>query len=500
MQNTLEKKSTILLSKSRFFLFRIVIYLLFMLIPMYIEKFEIISQTNLLGLSLFYITFSVMQWFLIGKEFDYRFKIFIRFNSSIERVVYRIYLGMILCMLIFNVLYILPLSMMKNFFWGFWIIFGLFHSWPTRGKIITESVSTHLYEYKFLDKFEKTIVVMTFLFFIFSIPAYSNFQNPFTLRLNYDPSELISSMYWNFLYVNYLPFNKHPELLGRLWNFHLYTINVGLFLAVYYVFLRYYFSRRLALLGVLVIISSWPFFKMMEFNLGILLHSGSYLLLIWSLILVYKSSTYRAGAFLGLMNLYVVISNREFLPIVVIGNLYLYYVFLNKKNIWYKKKLLKYCLTGMFLLVTVILTEHSNYSISSSNLLGPFSIFFKYLNTKAFYKISILGIFFMFFYFFKNKKFVNTLFFEKDITYLFILFFLLTFLFQSFNMIPLLNPFSYMWILPFFCLVPLEYLFNKMKAFRSNINLIYMFYILTVLLDSHFEVRVKLFFRNFILQ
>ena len=57
---------------------------------------------------LLYITFIVCQWFLLGKEIDYRLKIYFRVNSSMDRVAYRLLLGMCFFILYFNVISFFP--------------------------------------------------------------------------------------------------------------------------------------------------------------------------------------------------------------------------------------------------------------------------------------------------------------------------------------------------------------------------------------------------------
>ena len=116
---------------------------------------------------------------------------------------------------------------------------GLYYSWPTRGKIIEESVTTNLTEFRYLDPFEKTLLGLIFLLFIFSQPDIPVFNNIDVLKLVIDPAERISVPFWNFLLVNYFPFKNYPELMKLAFCMHFYVVGIGLFLLVFYALLRF---------------------------------------------------------------------------------------------------------------------------------------------------------------------------------------------------------------------------------------------------------------------
>lgn len=170
MENTLANSSNIFKLKWKFFTFRIVSYFSFLLIPVYVQKGLELKPLALAALMTLYILFIVSQWFLLGKEIDHRLKIYFRVNSSIDRVVYRLFLGMFFFILLFNMINFLDSKWVYNSYWITWSLLGLFYSRPTRGKIIQESVSSNFGEFKFLDRFEKTLVALILLMFVFSVP------------------------------------------------------------------------------------------------------------------------------------------------------------------------------------------------------------------------------------------------------------------------------------------------------------------------------------------
>ena len=81
MENTLGKKSGIWLLKSKFFLIRIVTYFFFLLFPVWIQKTVHMNDASLAFMMVLYVLFMLGQWFLLGKEIDYRFKIYGRRSS-----------------------------------------------------------------------------------------------------------------------------------------------------------------------------------------------------------------------------------------------------------------------------------------------------------------------------------------------------------------------------------------------------------------------------------
>lgn len=496
MDKTLEKKSGIIFLKSKFFIIRIVTYFGLLLLPIWAQKSLELNPLFQLLLMCLYSMFMASQWFLLGKEIDHRLKIYFRVNSSLDRVVYRLFLGMFSFMLIFNVLSLLPNKWIYNSFWVIWVSLGIFYSWPTRGKIIKESVSTHLGEFRYLDSFEKTLVALTCILFIFSFPELPSFTNESALKLFFDQKEHVSVYMWNFLRVSYFPFYKYPELLRIGWSTHFYMIGIGFYLLNFYALLRFFVSRRLSLLGIFAVLSSWSLSKILVSDPGASL-SGTYSLLwVWSLIWVTKSSTYRTGLFLGLVSFYGTVVNTSWLTLMPVQVILTYFYFLKDKTTWFKKQLLRYTLLGVILSLSVLLIdkEHASFQfLVGSNFLENFYIIFK---RKAFFVLSLFGFIVVFLkYIFPNIKLVKNLKFQTDRVDQLILCYLVLILSCLYADINLINNFSTMWLLALFSLFPLEVIFQNISRLRSSRNMIYLIYILICLLDSHFEGRVKIFLR-----
>lgn len=499
MERTLENNSGIFLLKSKFFLYRIISYFSFLLLPVFVQKSLFLNEGLQSGIMAFYILFMMSQWFLLGKEIDHRFKIYFRVNSSMDRVIYRLLLGMLFFIIFFNILSLFPGKWIYNLFWTTWVILGLFYSWPTRGKIIQESVTTNFSEFKYLDSFEKTLLGISSLLFIFSLPELPKVVGMEQLKLFLDPLEKVSPVFWNFLKVNYYPFFKYPNLFKVSWCMHFYLVGMGFFLLVFYAFLRFFVSRRLSILGVFALLSSWSFSKMLGNNFGTSIITSYSIFYIWAGLWVTKSSTYRAGLFLGLIGFLGVIINQSIAPLIFIQIVLLYTVFLKEKTVWFKIQLLKYSLPGLFLILMVILFNY--------NLTFPPIIDFDFLklisiqeivSRKAFFSLSIFGLVFLLLFLwnpklgiiknfeFNRERIIQTLAFG-------LIFFLYSILFDPY----ILKDFGIMWFVVFLSLLPLEILFQSLSRLRSRRNIIYVIYILICLLDSHFEGRIKIFLKLF---
>jgi hypothetical protein len=240
MKNTLENSSGIAALKWKFFTYRAVSYFSFLCIPVFVQKGMHLGMGFEAFFMSLYILFIIGQWFLLGKEIDHRFKIYFRVNSSIDRVVYRLFLGMIFFIILFNLISFLESRWIANSVWSIWIILGLFYSWPTRGKIIQESVASNFGEFKFLDGFEKTLLTLILLMFVFSLPEFPPLVNVDMLKLYFDPMEKMGNSFFNFLVVNFYPFKNYPGLIRVAWGLHFYIVGMGFFLLVFYALLRFY--------------------------------------------------------------------------------------------------------------------------------------------------------------------------------------------------------------------------------------------------------------------
>lgn len=448
---------------------------------------------------IFYMLFMMGQWFLFGKELDHRLKIYFRVNSSMDRILYRFLTGMVFFILYFNLLSFLPHKWIYNCFWITWVCLGLFYSWPTRGKIIKESVSSSFSEFRFLDSFEKTLVGLILLMLVFSMPDFPKLTNFSALKLFFDPSEILSSHFWNFLLVNYYPFKSYPDLFKIAISMHFYYICLGLFLICFYALLRYFVSRRLSLLGVFALISSWAFSKILDVHYGDSLQTTFALFSVWSMLWITKSSTYRSGLFLGLIGYYGAIVNSAYAIIFPLNMGLLYFFFLKDKTPWFRRQLLKYALFGAVLVLVVVLGSpdvHETFKPFEFNLLiQNFNTIFE---RKAFNILSVFGVGILFIKViypkiallreFKVDQYKLT----EMVTLLF-----LYGVFAATVDYRLINSFSMMWPIALFSLIPLELLFQSISRLRSRRNMIYLVYILICLLDSHFEGRVKIFMKLF---
>ncbi len=493
MVETLANKSDILKKKYKFFINRILTYCLYILIPIFISK---ISSLNLFYQAIIlvaYMCFMSGQWYLLGKEVDHRFKIFYKANSSIERILYRLVLGTILTIFLFNIFSLFPEIISRVMFWIFYACVGLFYSWPTRGKIIEESMTGQFGEYKFLDSFERTVLLISTIMFIVSIPQIPLFENIDALKIYLDPSENIHSYVWNFLSVNYTPFVASETLYNLSWNFHFYFLGLGTYLMAFYALLRFFFSRRLSILGIFAVISTWSFSLIMNESL-VQSFTTTYLLVwVWSILWAIKSETYRSGLFTGLVLALGVMINIHYIYLLPFSLALPYFSFLKEKTTWYKKQWLKYNTLGVLLTLLIILTHFELGRVFQGlGFSETVDIFTKYISRKAFYTLSVIGVIMIAG---KNIKliapkmsFLNID--QERLKELFILVGLILILGVFVN--PLyVQGYSILWFIALLSLIPLEWIFQSIQRLRSKRNLIFTLYILVCLLDSHFEGRVR---------
>ncbi len=439
------------------------------------------------------------QWFLLGKEVDHRFKIYFRANSSIDRVVYRLTLGMILMCLYFNFLSLIPQDLMKHFFWGTWVILGLFYSWPTRGKIIQETVSSNFNEFRFLDSFEKTTLGLCAVLFLISLPQLPSLENPDALKLIFDPLEKLGPTFWNFLTINYFPFKKFPYMMKMAWGLHFYFVGIGLYLLAFYGILRCFLSRRLSILGIFALLSSWSLSKQLQYDLGSSITNTYSILWVWGLMWATKSSTYRSGLFIGLLGVWGAILNLSYAFLLPTQLMLLYFLFLKDKTFWFKRQLLKYALFGIAITITLFILRHESFgNMQTIEYRKIFEEYSRILGRKAFYYLSFIGVFLVFFGLtWEKNKLVRILRFDKQKMYELLISYLILFAFSLVADSFLVRSFSIMWIIVFFSVIPLEWVFQSISKLRSKRNMIFAIYLLICLLDSHIEGRVKIFLQIF---
>lgn len=482
--------------KSKFFLTRLLTYFSFLLLPVWIPKTLEINIFVQSLMVLLYLLFMAGQWYLLGKEIDHRLKIYFRANSSIDRVLYRVIIGLAAMMLIFNIMSFIPDSVVRHFFWGLFVLLGIFYSWPTRGKIIEESVSTQFTEYKYLDSFEKTVLLLSIAIFILSMPSFPFLSNLETFKLIIDPEEKMHGQLWNYLQMNFFPFRKFPHLVNLGWSMHLYFISFSFYLLAFYGIMRFFISRRLSILGIFALVSTWSFSIILKKDLFSCGTTTFAVLWVWSILWCIKSSTYRSGLMYGLLCFSGVVLNYNHFILFPVGLGLLYFFFLKEHTDWYRNQFVKYTSLGLFLIIITLLTHvdlrffENTFSIEQLQ-----SYFTTIIKRKAFYGLSFIGLLSLALIFIRPQMKIFSTFTvdARRLSELSILIFLLL-LMGIFVEKDLVQGFGLLWVIVFLSVFPLEWIFQTISRLRSRRNFIYMIYVIVCLLDSHFEGRVRIFY------
>lgn len=496
MDNTLEKNSNIIWEKSKFFVNRLLIYFSFLLLPVWIQKMVEVNIFVQSILMLSYLMFMAGQWYLLGKEIDHRLKIYFRANSSIDRVLYRVLIGNATMMIIFNLMSFIPTPVVRHFFWGFFVIVGLFYSWPTRGKIIEESVSTQFTEYKYLDAFEKTVLFLTIAMFVTSMPSFPFMSNLETMKLIVDPEEKMHGQMWNYLHMNFFPFRKFPHLVNLGWSMHFYFINFSLYMLAFYGIMRFFLSRRLSILGLFALVSTWSFSIFLKKDPYLCATTCFSVLWVWSILWCIKSSTYRSGLMYGLLCYMGVILNFNYVFLFPVGLGLLYFFFLKESTDWYREQFVKYTMLGLFLILVTMITHVDIRFFEHAFTFKQFNTYFNaLLKRKAFYALSYIGLICLIIMNLKpQRKTLKVLTLDvkrlREFSILIICLLVLTFTVEK----DLAQSFGLLWFIVFLCILPLEWIFQSISRLRSRRNFIYMVYVIVCLLDSHFEGRIRILY------
>lgn len=496
MENTLENRSNIIWEKSKFFVNRLLIYFSFLLLPVWIQKTLAINIFVQSLLMLAYLMFMVGQWYFLGKEIDHRLKIYFRANSSIDRVLYRLLIGSATMMIVFNIMSFIPESVVRHFFWGFFILIGLFYSWPTRGKIIEESVSTQFTEYKYLDAFEKTVLFLTFTMILISMPSFPFLSNLETLKLIVDPEEKMHGQLWNYLHMNFYPFRRFPHLVNLGWSMHFYFISFGLYLMAFYGIMRFFLSRRLCILGLFALVSTWSFSLFLKKDPYLCATTCFSVLWVWSILWCVKSSTYRSGLMYGLLCYMGVVLNFNHFFLFPIGLILLYFFFLKENTDWYRSQFVKYTMLGLLLILITMITHIDLRFFEHAFTLKQFTSYLTIvLKRKAFYALSFMGLISLLIMNFKPKRKTLTAL-TLDVTRLRELSILvICIIFLSLTVEKdLVQSFGLLWFVVFLCILPLEWIFQSISRLRSRRNFIYLIYVILCLLDSHIEGRIRILY------
>lgn len=496
MDNTLEKSSNIAWEKSKFFINRLLIYFSFLLLPVWIQK---TLETNIFVQSLLmmaYLMFMGGQWYLLGKEIDHRLKIYFRANSTIDRILYRVIIGQATMMIVFNLMSFIHEDFVRHFFWGFFVVIGLFYSWPTRGKIIEESVSTQFTEYRYLDAFEKTVLFLTIAIFFTSMPSFPFLSNLETLKLIVDPDEKMHGQLWNYLHMNFFPFRKFPHLVNLGWSMHFYYINFSLYLLAFYGIMRFFISRRLSMLGLFALVSTWSFALFLKKDPYLSATTCFSVLWVWSILWCIKSSTYRSGLMYGLLCYVGVVLNFNFVFLFPTGLGLLYFFFLKESTDWYRGQFVKYTMLGMFLILVTMITQIDLRFFEDTFTLKEINHHFGIIvRRKSFYALSFIGLISLLIMNFKpNRKALTVLTIDVRRLREFSILVLCLIVMGLFVEKDLAHSFGLLWFVVFLCILPLEWIFQSISRLRSRRNFIYMIYVIVCLLDSHFEGRIRILY------
>jgi hypothetical protein len=405
-------------------------------------------------------------------------------------------IGSATMMLIFNFMSFIPDNIVRHFFWGFFVILGLFYSWPTRGKIIEESVSTQFTEYRYLDSFEKTVLFLSIAMFLVSMPSFPFLSNLETFKLVIDPEEKINGQLWSYLQMNFFPFRRFPHLVNLGWSMYLYFVSFIFYLLAFYGILRFFISRRLSILGIFALVATWSFVLFLKRDLFACSSTTFSVLWVWAILWCIKSATYRSGLMYGLLCYIGVVLNYNHLFLFPIGLLLLYFFFLGEHTEWYRGQFVKYTLLGLFLIVITLLTHVDLTFFEDGLTFNQFNTWITaVIKRKSFYSLSVIGAIAVVFMIFRPKaKFLTSFIVDtKRLRELLILVFIIIVL-SLFVERNLMIGFGLLWFVVFLSILPLEWIFQTISRLRSRRNFIYMIYVLVCLLDSHFEGRVRMIY------
>lgn len=498
--NSLFDKNSLLLIKSRFFLTRLVTYFSLLLLPVWIPKLVPMHQFFHYLVILLYLMFLFSQWYLLAKEIDYRFKIHVKTNSSMERTLYRILVGQTFMIFYFSMLGFIPSSIINHFYWGTWVVLGLYYSWPTRGKIIQESVSTNFSEYRFLDSFEKTTLFLLVLTVLISIPFIPIFESITVLKLYIDPQSFLHNSYWNYLHLISYPFQKFPQLLNLSFILYIYFVSTIILLLSLYSLMRHFISRRICLLGTYIITSCWAFSKGMQLNFLEILFSSATLSWIWVSFWMLRSGNYRSGLIAGIICAWLSMLHPGLYFFYWLQMLFLFYISKSNITLWYKQQLFRYTTLGGIYAFLIFIT-HQDHQLFFRNLGQWFSWYQPHLVTivsKSYFAIIPVGLVL---FFIKRKTITQSMLWQNFIgghrAYDLVVLILMSFLLGFLVFPPIFGVYMLLAIITFLSLFPLEQILVFVQQAKSQRNMIFLSYLLLCLLDSNMEGRVKILISQF---
>jgi hypothetical protein len=176
-----------------------------------------------------------------------------------------------------------------------------------------------------------------------------------------------------FLRVNYFPFQKYSNLFSLSWSLHFYFIGIGFYIFAFYGILRFFVSRRLSILGVFALLSTWSFSKILQADFASSFSTTFSLIWIWSLMFCTKSSTYRAGFFIGLVNFLGALINLSFSVLLPVQLTLLYLFLMKDRTLWFRRQTMKYSILGSILTVMALVSHSEVTNITNALDLKSFT-------------------------------------------------------------------------------------------------------------------------------
>jgi len=453
--------------------------LLFFLFLSYFSSFSSFSFGNLL-FSFLLVLFFIFNFYLFGDLVEYIFKIHYRVGSSINRLISRVLIGYFLVLILKE---FLALEYFIMFFYFFIGLNFIYFSYPTRSRLHDLTMRSHFSEFKFLDKSERVVLVLIILYFIFSIPyvgpgiSEQTGQGVLGVLLNLIKSNLNSSL----AIISYK-----------------YLFYGSVLLACLYSSLRVFFSRRIALLGVFLLQSNWSFYKLYEGDLNILTYSCLVTILFWLYFFSLKSLTYRSGLLFGLFLPASIILENNFIWSFLLVALFLV-ISLRRYGNWYILQFFRYASGG------ALFASLGLFGGLDFRSLGYFSITDLALSAgqvfknKAFFinsinSIILIGVF-GFIKLSSVKKWITVRGFNK-FSFIFLPVYWISF--SLFKFSKLNNLLSVQVVLLSFLSLPVvDFVVWRLNNHRDKRTAVYFLFIVFVLLDSHLDGRVKVFFSSF---
>lgn len=462
-------------------------------IPMILLLLGAFNISYLYPGSYFFVLFlHILHFLTLGEFIDFQFKIYFQVNSSLDRFIYRFFAGMIMHQ---TLIYVLTLFVpQKEFsFFAYYLLLAieaaLFFYMQKKGNESSFG-QKNIWDLKFLDSFEKTILLLSLLCFIFSFPELSyipvgkeNVEKFLSTHHPYPPQGFhpVNFDYFSLLYnIKSYQTKIHSYVIFL----HLYLLEYGTFLLSIYSLFRFYFSRRSALLGVFAILTTWRLTKVMALDFGTCLTSMFPFVWLWGIVWSNLGKSYRLGLFLGLLAFWGLGKNIQFIYLIIPSLLYMYKIEFKDRTPWFLRQHFKYFILTFFFCMTFFFIPAIPWGQMGNVSWGLTPLFVslkKFFLDKGFFIISIFVPFIW------QDPRLGYLTKQKGLLFYFSFILLFFLLFQKILVVDMAMGL----LLSFLCLIPVEWFFLVHSKSRSFRNGIYLAYILICLLDSHFEGRLK---------